>query len=118
MNELVIIVLNYNTRDITLDCLGSISKSNPDIPVVIVDNASTDGSVRELVKIFPKYTMIANKKNLGFAGGNNTALRKLHGKYRYYLLLNSDTLVEKVDLKDWVKIADNYHFDISGCYLF
>jgi hypothetical protein len=117
MNDLVVIVLNYNTRDITLDCLKSISKSNPDIPVVIVDNASTDGSQREFQEKFPQYTLIANNENVGFAGGNNSALKKLHGKYRYYLLLNSDTLVEKVNLREWVKIAEDKNFDISGCLL-
>ncbi len=92
MLDLAIVVLNYNTKDLTLKCLESIFKKkwNISFKVWVVDNASTDTSVKEIRKNFPKVELIASSKNLGFAGGNNLALKKTSKKARFSLLLNSD----------------------------
>jgi GT2 family glycosyltransferase len=92
--NLTIIILNYNTAEWVTQCLESLKKnvvntSRYDIDVVVVDNASTDDSPQVLKKHFPWVTLIETGKNLGFAGGNNVALRQVHTKY--VMLLNSDT---------------------------
>jgi GT2 family glycosyltransferase len=79
-----IIIVNFNGGEIFKDCLSSVKKLNyPNYQLVIVDNASSDGT--------EKYATIRNKKNLGFVGGNNIGVEKSSGKY--ILLLNNDTTV-------------------------
>ncbi|MDP3994495.1 MAG: glycosyltransferase family 2 protein [bacterium] len=93
--ELSIIVLNYNTRDLTLDCLSSLKKVNneTDFEIILCDNGSTDGSVEAITKKYPEVIIVKNNINLGFAKGNNTARKVARGKY--VLFLNSDTIVNK-----------------------
>jgi N-acetylglucosaminyl-diphospho-decaprenol L-rhamnosyltransferase len=103
MNLLVIIV-NYRTPKLTLDCLASLAPQIDDVPaqVIVVDNASGDDSVPLLRQAIAAnnwgrwLTLIESHINLGFAGGNNLAMDKLldHFEARYVLLLNSDTIVQ------------------------
>lgn len=90
---LSIIVLSYNTADITVNCLKSIyqDKGLSDIPfeIIVIDNNSTDNSVSNIKK-FP-ITLIQNKANLGFGKANNQGLKIAKGQY--ILLLNSDTII-------------------------
>lgn len=74
--------------------------------VIVCDNASTDGSQQMITKEFPKVTFIDNKKNLGFAGGNNPGIKKAKG--RYILLLNTDTEVPETTLKKMISLMDGY----------
>ncbi|PJE69127.1 glycosyl transferase family 2, partial [Candidatus Shapirobacteria bacterium CG10_big_fil_rev_8_21_14_0_10_38_14] len=93
--DLSIIILNYNTRDLLRDCLRSVLKSKKNsfaYEIIVVDNASVDGSVEMIKREFPQVKIIQSKENLGFAGGNNLALKKAQGKY--ILFLNSDTQVK------------------------
>ncbi len=98
-------IVSYNTKDITLQCLRSIQKSvsvrwltsNPeqDIEIVILDNASTDGTV-EALQIFEESCKIPlrimrNSENLGFGKGHNKAAKESSGEY--LLLLNTDTIL-------------------------
>jgi GT2 family glycosyltransferase len=87
-----ILVISYNTRAMTLDCLASVAEQT-EIPheVIVVDNASPDGSAAAIAEAFPDLRLIASDANLGFALGNNVAAREARGKY--LLLLNPDTLV-------------------------
>lgn len=88
-----IVVVNYNTRDLLLDCLSSVERTvtSLDYEVIVVDNASTDGSVAMLRREFPGVTVIENDTNRGFGAANNQALAITKG--RYALLLNSDTVL-------------------------
>lgn len=91
-----IVLLNWNGWRDTDACLGSLSKlTYPNARVVVVDNASTDGSESELRRRHPELTLLQSGANLGFAGGNNVGLRYAleHGA-EYVWLLNNDTLVE------------------------
>ncbi len=90
---LSIIIVSYNTRQITLDCLASVFAHPPAIPfeVIILDNASSDGSAEAIREAFPQATLIAHQENSGFAKGNNIAARLATG--RRILLLNPDTIV-------------------------
>ena len=90
MQKLSIIILSYNTKDLLLACLSSLPV-HPDWEILIPDNGSTDGSLAAVQRKFPNVKLIANGQNLGFAAGNNVAIRQSTGNY--VLLLNPDTLV-------------------------
>lgn len=90
---LSILIISYNTRDLTLACLDSVyvQTKGIDFEVVIVDNASSDHSADAIAARFPKARLIALDTNLGFAAGNNLAAREARGDY--LLLLNPDTAI-------------------------
>lgn len=90
--EVSVLVISYNTRDMTLACLRSLEEeTHTSHEVIVVDNASSDGSADAIAATFPEMTLVRSDKNLGFAGGNNLAAE--HARGRYILLLNPDTLV-------------------------
>src|SRR5690348_6185110 len=93
--KLAVIILSYNTKELLKKCLNSIEREKwrTSLSVVVVDNASVDGSVEMIKREFPGVSLIQNKENLGFTKGNNVALRKI--KADYYLILNSDTQVKE-----------------------
>ena len=87
---LSVIIVSYNTRAMTLDCLqtlyaglGSLSAE-----VFVVDNASTDGSPAAIRAAYPQVRLIENTDNTGFGRANNQAMAEAHGEF--FLLLNSD----------------------------
>lgn len=90
MKKLSIIILSFNVEQLLLDCLRSIPV-HPDWEITVVDNASSDNSVQSIKAKFPRVKLIENKSNLGFAAGNNVALRRCTTPY--VLLLNPDTVV-------------------------
>lgn len=101
MIVLSIIILSYNTKDLTLKCIQSVIKKydkeleKDKIEIIVVDNASNDGSPEEILKIKNKISnikLIENKENVGFAKGCNIGAKETMGKY--ILFLNSDTQVE------------------------
>jgi GT2 family glycosyltransferase len=91
--ELSILIVSYNTRDLTLACLESVYAQTREtsFELIVLDNASTDGSAGAISDRFPHVTLIRSEQNLGFAGGNNTAAE--HASGAYLLLLNPDTVV-------------------------
>ena len=123
--DLGIAVISYNTRELTARCLAAayaaIAAAGLDAHVWVVDNASTDGSASHLAAVFPQATLIASDTNLGFAGGNNAALRAmaaLDTPPRYLMLLNSDALVERDSLGRMVAFLDaNPRVGVAGAQL-
>lgn len=100
-----IIILNWNGLKYLKECLNSVYKQTfGDFEVILVDNYSKDSSVSFVRHNFPKTRIIKNKKNFGFAKGNNMGIKKSKGKY--IVLLNNDTIVDKNWLKELVKTAD------------
>jgi GT2 family glycosyltransferase len=91
--DLSIVIVNWNTEDLLRDCLQSVLAGLGPLQaeVIVVDNASSDGSVAMVRDAFPAVQLIETGRNLGFAGGNNVALRVAQG--RHVMLLNTDTLV-------------------------
>ncbi len=92
MPDISVVVLNYNTRDVLRDCLHSLldDPARLDLEVIVVDNASGDGSADMVRREFPRVTLIANVENEGYPCGNNRGIRVSSSPY--VLLLNPDTL--------------------------
>jgi N-acetylglucosaminyl-diphospho-decaprenol L-rhamnosyltransferase len=78
-SELAVVIVSWNTRELTLDALCTLyqdlATNGPESTVWVVDNASSDGTPEAVQKRFPQVTLVASATNLGFAGGNNHALR-------------------------------------------
>jgi GT2 family glycosyltransferase len=90
--KLSIVIVSWNTRALLVDCLNSLAEAiAKDVEVLVVDNASDDDSVAVVREKFPWVKLIANRENVGFATGNNQAIRQSTGEYA--LLLNPDTIV-------------------------
>ncbi|MGA2331298.1 MAG: glycosyltransferase family 2 protein [Syntrophales bacterium] len=91
--DISIIMVNWNTKDLLKSCLESIHKTIQDISyeIIVVDNASRDGSVAMLREKYLEVRLIQNEENRGFGAANNQAMRIMTG--RYALLLNSDTVL-------------------------
>jgi GT2 family glycosyltransferase len=117
MIDLSIIIVNYNTKQLTIQVLKSVysSQTTYSYETIVVDNASTEkGLEDEISRRFPQVTFIANQSNLGFSKANNQGVRIANGKY--ILLLNSDTIMES----DTVQIMLDYmelnpKVGASGC---
>ncbi len=114
MIDLLVVVLNYNTKRVTQECLKSLSscKRKINVKIVLVDNNSSDGSVSYLKPRFPDVLFLESKKNLGFAGGNNLALKRFYKEAKYCLLLNSDTKVKKGFFDNLFDFAEQSCFEI------
>jgi O-antigen biosynthesis protein len=93
--ELSIIIVNYNVKEFLQNLLSSIQKSikNIQTEIIVIDNASDDGSVESIREKFPLVNLIANKKNVGFGVANNQGLQIAKGKF--LLLINPDTIVQE-----------------------
>ena len=91
--RLSVLIVNWNTREMTRDCLASVMAGMGDLSaeVIMVDNASEDGSAEMVERDFPQVKLIRNTENRGFAAANNQAIEVARGDL--ILLLNSDTLV-------------------------
>lgn len=108
-----VIVITYNAKDDVRDCLLSLAVQEVPIEIIIVDNASTDGTREMLTNEFAGWAnirLILNDENIGFAKGNNQALPYCNGEY--ILLLNSDTVVPRGGIAEMVKYMD-LHPDVG-----
>jgi GT2 family glycosyltransferase len=114
--DVSIIVVNWNTKSLLRDCLISVYEESRDIDfeIIVVDNASTDGSREMIRNDFPKVILIENIKNRGFAAANNQGIAVAKG--RYVLLLNSDTIVLDNCIANIVSFADTQpRAGVIGC---
>lgn len=116
--KVAVIILNWNGKKDTLECLASIKKSKPkeiELSVYIVDNASKDDSVKAIKKTYPQYTLIENQTNLGFAGGNNVGLKQAFADGAdAAILLNNDTTVKPDTFEKLVIGARKNKFDLAA----
>jgi len=115
--ELSIIIVNWNTKDLLKKCLESIFRyeKNVNHELIVIDNASTDGSsemISELKIKNQKLKVILNEKNLGFAKAVNQGIKLSEGKY--ILLLNPDTEIRENTLKKMIRFMEE-HFRVGIC---
>ena len=102
-----IIILNYNADQLLLDCVESIMKTNYDnFEIIVVDNASVDGSHIKCKEKFEKIRLIENEKNLGYCGGNNVGIKNAKGDF--IVILNPDTTVEPNWLSELLSVYNKY----------
>ena len=114
--DLSIIIVSWNTRDLLAECLQSVANETLQMAtsnlqsaiseVIVVDNASIDGSAAMVLERFPWVTVIENQANVGFARANNQGIRRATG--RYVMLLNSDTVVHDGAIALMIGFADNH----------
>jgi hypothetical protein len=104
--QLSIILVSWNTRQLLADCLNSVYTHPPkdDFELLVVDNASHDGSAAMVRERFPQARLIQSNENVGFAQGNNLAVPLCIGKY--VLLLNPDTVVKPDALDSLVRFME------------
>ncbi len=102
--KLSVVILNYNTRELLEQCLASLP-DRPDYEIIVVDNASTDDSVKMVGSLFPRVKIVRSKLNCGFTRGNNLARNFSRGEY--VLFLNSDTKVFPKTLPCMVAFMDD-----------
>ncbi|HUS16144.1 MAG TPA: glycosyltransferase family 2 protein [Chloroflexia bacterium] len=106
--KVIIIVVSWNSRTDTLECLASLETlTHTNYQVILVDNASSDGVVPAVRALYPATHIIEHSRNLGFVGGNNAGIRYAlaHGA-RYILLLNDDATVTPSAVECLVRAAE------------
>lgn len=97
-----VVIVNYNGRKFLPDCLGSLLKQTcSSFEIILVDNASCDGSVAFVQEQFPHVKVCAQESNLGFAGGSNAGIREAQAAY--ILTLNNDTIISPDFIKELIK---------------
>lgn len=117
--DLAVVILNYNTAGLLRNCLRSIRASQHQlrVRVLVVDNASNDGSAAMVRAEFPEAELLINSANIGYSAGNNAALRALGFEQpasseellpRYVLLLNPDTVLPPTALAQMVRFMDDH----------
>lgn len=120
--DLSFIIVNYNTKDLLFNCLNSISIAIEDInnlvyEIIVVDNASVDGSSEMVIKIFPTVKIVQNFVNNGYAYAVNKGIESALGKYLF--LLNSDIILTHNCLPPLLKfMKDNPKTGLVGPQLF
>ena len=112
--DLSVIIASYNTSQITSDCVRSVLVNADDLAleVMVVDDASSDGTADRIRAEFPSVTVLVNEHNLHYAKTNNRGLRECSG--RYAMLLNSDTIIHAGALTTLVAYMDE-HDDVAAC---
>lgn len=114
--DLSIIVISFNQSDLVCRCLDSVTRMAGDIEyeIILVDNASKDGTVEVVANRFPSVTILLNDRNRGFAAANNQGIRVSHG--RYLFLLNQDAEIVEGNLGNLVHTMDDYpEIGVLGC---
>lgn len=104
MEQVSVIILNWNGKHLIGDCIESVMKQNyPKIEIIVIDNGSTDGSVSYLKKNFSDTKLIANEENLGFAKAMNMGFKEAKGEY--LIPLNNDVKLEPNFVEEMVFAA-------------
>ena len=103
--SVTVIVLNWNGKDLTIECLESLKQVHySNFNILVVDNGSTDGSVELLKEKFPEVSILVLEKNLGYASGNNRGFDSLKpDPPEFVIFLNNDTIVDENFIEPLVK---------------
>lgn len=107
MINLSIIIVSFNTKEILKKCLQSLEENGlKGQEIIVVDNASTDGSQEMIKKEFPRIKLVCNSENIGFAKANNQGIKEAMGKD--ILLLNSDIEVKEGSINKLYTFAEKH----------
>jgi N-acetylglucosaminyl-diphospho-decaprenol L-rhamnosyltransferase len=125
MYDLALLIVNWNVRDLLNACIRSVyddlAQSRLSSRIWVVDNASQDGSGEMVRTEFPQVQLVASPRNLGFAGGNNLALRKIRDSEppRHVMLLNPDTKLRRGALRALTDFLDSHpEAGVAGARLY
>lgn len=111
MEKVSVIIVNWNGEKWLKRCLNSLfSQTYKNIEIIVIDNASTDDSVKIILKYFPQVRLIRNRKNKGFAYANNVGIKISKGKY--ILFINNDTWVEKDFIQQMYAFYASHTYDV------
>ncbi|MBN2454967.1 MAG: glycosyltransferase family 2 protein [Sedimentisphaerales bacterium] len=104
--KLSIVIVSWNVKSQLHRCLKSIRENPPahSFEMIVVDNASSDGSADSARSVYPEVVLISNRENKGFAAANNQGIKIAKGEY--LLLLNPDTIIHKDSLDNLIKVLD------------
>ena len=104
--DISIVIVNWRTRDSLRECLRSVQSQDgvPPIQIIVVDNASEDGSTEMVATEFPQVQLVCNPQNRGFAAACNQGIHLAEG--RFILLLNPDTVVPPQTLAKLLAFAE------------
>ncbi|MGQ0601232.1 MAG: glycosyltransferase family 2 protein [Anaerolineales bacterium] len=107
MLDLSVIIVNWNTRELLIECLTALARNIGTLSaeVIVVDNASTDGSREFVLQRFPAIRWLTNQENVGFARANNQGAALAQG--RYLLLLNTDAFLQVDALTAMLRLAQS-----------
>ena len=121
---IISVVLNFNKREDTLDCLSSLIRNTyRNNQIIVLDNQSTDGSVEAIRAEFPAVEIIVLEENLGYAGNNNVGIKQaLHMGAEWVFILNEDTILDPDCLSNLTAVGESedrigivgpmvYHYD-------
>lgn len=113
--ECSVIIVSFNTKRLTADCIQSILAQTVDVKyeIIVVDNGSEDGSQQEIKEKFPEVVLISSPVNLGFGKANNLAAKEAKGKYLFFL--NSDTLLLNNAIKLFTDHFEQHIGSKLGC---
>ena len=127
--DVTIIIVNYNTKELVLNCINSIidKTQNVDYEIIVADNNSNDSSVNEIKTRFPSLQILDLKENIGFGRANNECIKRSKGKYIF--CLNPDTILVNNAVKILFDFMENhpeagaiggnlYDKDMKPCYSF
>lgn len=118
--KVAIIIVSYNTKKLLSECLLSIYEhiKNVTFEIIVVDNASRDGSRQFILERFPRVKWVQSEENLGFGRANNIGVS--HSESEYLFFLNSDTIILNNALESFVQYMDKHKEDkigVVGCSL-
>lgn len=115
--EVYILLLTYNQKSHTLECIKSLKKLDySNYKIIVVDNGSSDGIADEIYKLYPEIILLRSKINLGCAAGRNLGIRYFldHTTADFLFFLDNDTEVDNGLLKELVKVASETSADVFG----
>ena len=104
--KVAVIIVSWNNQTDVLQCLASVAAAQGDVQIIVVDNASQDGSVEAIRSAYPQVVVLENAENLGYTGGNNAGIRYvLEQGAAYLLLLNDDAVLAPDAISHLLSVA-------------
>jgi GT2 family glycosyltransferase len=127
MKKIFVNILNWNNWGDTIECLNSVYNINIPLSIAIIDNGSTDDSIKRIQEWIKKHKkrktgfkkrifFIKSKKNLGFSAGNNLGLRfSMKSRSDYIMILNNDTIIEPAVISELIDVLEqNPKYGVAG----